>query len=183
MKHSNISGHSRRLTLAIIGLLTVAAASLLAGCGGGSSSSTPDSATRFATSYAGNWTGKWVDINGSSGTATMVITTDATTETATVTISLSGNQFGFVGSQSTLTGTFDSTGIHVSGPSGQTAQASLVIDPTGLFTGSATNVSSTVTSVTYGGPSTSQSATLQVTVHHTDGTTDSGTITVTKTTA
>ena len=187
MKLSNISGRMRRKTFAAIGLLTVAAASLLSGCGNGDGSpnainagNITDNGSRFASSYAGNWSGNWVDISGTSGTATMVITIDTTTKITTVTISLSGNQFGFAGSQSTLTGTYDSTGIHVFGPSGQSAAASLVIDPTGLFTGTATNISPTVTSVTYGGPSTSQSATLQVTVHHTDGTTESGTITVTK---
>jgi len=186
MKHAVISGRSRRLTLAVITFLAVVAASLLAGCGNGNgspnavSTGSTDAAARFATSYAGNWAGNWTDISGTNGTATMVITTNATTKSATITISLSGNHFGFVGSQSTLTGTFDANGIHVSSPSGLSASASLVIDTTGKFTGTATNLSSTVTSVTYGGASTSQSVTLTVTVHRTDGSTDSGTITLTK---
>jgi hypothetical protein len=165
--------------VAVFSFLTVLAALLLAGCGGGSSSTT-SAATRFAQSYAGNWSGMWSDIDGTSGTSTMAITADSTTHASTVTITLSGGKFGFLGSQSALTGTYDSTGIHVTGPTGQSAVVTLAIDTSGQFTGAATGVSGTVTSISFSGPSTPQAVTLNVTVHHTDGSTETGTITLTK---
>jgi hypothetical protein len=178
MKHWNISGHSRRLTHAVLACLVVVAAALLAGCGGGSSNNS--NTTSFATSYAGNWSGQWNDIDGTSGTSTMNIALNSATKGATVTIALSGNQFGFAGSQTALTGTYNANAISVAGPSGVTPVATLTIDKSGQFTGSITNVSATVTSITYSGPSTSQSVTLNVILHHTDGTTETGTITLTK---
>jgi hypothetical protein len=178
MKRLDILLHSRRLTLTLIACLVVIATTPLAGCGGSGSGTA--NTTSFATAYAGNWSGNWTDISGTSGTATMVIAINTTTNAATVTISLSGNQFGFAGSQTALTGTYDLNNITVNGPSGQSAAATLVINKSGQFTGTATNISATVTSVNYSGPSTSQSVTLHVTVNHTDGTTDTGTITLTK---
>jgi hypothetical protein len=177
MMIAHIASLSRRVTSLCAACLFMLAASLLAGCGGSGSS---PSATSFATAYAGTWAGSWTDINGTSGTSSMVIALNSATGAATVTITLSGGQFGFVGSQSALTGTYNTNSITVSGPSGQTAVATLVINSNGQFTGSATNVSATVTSVTYSGPSTSQSVTLNVAVHHSDGTTETGTITLTK---
>jgi hypothetical protein len=178
MKHLNSSWHSR-LSAARVTACLVVVALLLAGCGGGGGG-TATTTRSFPTAYAGNWQGMWTDIDGTSGTATMAIALNSTTSGATVTISLSGGKFGFVGAQTALTGTFNANTITVAGPSGQTAMATLVIDASGQFTGTATGVSATVTSINYGGPSTSQSVTLNVTVHHSDGTTETGTITLTK---
>lgn len=179
MKHFDIVGNSRRTALTVLACLAVVATTLLAGCGGDGGGGTANT-TSFATAYAGTWSGTWSDISGTNGTSTMVIALDTATKSATVTISLSGNHFGFAGSQTALTGSYDSNAITVVGPSGQAAAARLVIDKSGQFTGTVTNVSSTVTSITYGGPSTSQSVTLNVVLHHADGTTETGTITLTK---
>jgi hypothetical protein len=178
MTHFDVFGNSRRMTLTLIACLAVIATTLLAGCGGSGGGTA--NTTSFATAYAGNWSGNWTDISGTSGTSTMVIALNTTTKAATVTISLSGNQFGFAGSQTALTGTYDANTITVNGPSGQATAATLVIDKSGQFTGTVTNVSATVTSITYGGPSTSQSVTLNVVLHHADGTTETGMITLTK---
>lgn len=121
-----------------------------------------------------------MDIDSTMGTATMVIMANSSNNTASVALDLSGGKFGFVGSQSTLTGTFDSNGIAVAGAAGHSAMVSLTIDRAGQFTGSATNVSAATTRIDFSGPSTPQNVTMTVTVHHTDGTIDSGTITLTK---
>lgn len=179
MKHRNIAGHSRRWAHAVLACLALVAAALLAGCGGdggGGSSNT----TRFATAYAGNWSGTWTDISGTSGTSTMNIALNTTAQTATVTIALSGNHFGFAGSQTALSGTYNADAITVATPPGQATAAALMIANSGQFTGNVTNVSATVNNITYSGPSTPQSVTLNVVVHHTDGTTETGTITLTK---
>jgi hypothetical protein len=171
-------GKSRRRALTVLASLVVVAAALLTGCGG-SGGGTADT-TSFATAYAGTWTGTWSDISGTNGTSTMVIALNTATKGATVTISLSGNHFGFAGSQTALTGTYDSNNITVNGPSGQATGASLVINKSGQFTGTVTNISPTVNSITYDGPSTSQKVTVNVVVHHTDGTMETGTITLLK---
>ncbi|HLJ57438.1 MAG TPA: hypothetical protein VKT77_20540 [Chthonomonadaceae bacterium] len=168
---------SRIAAQILIALLALIGAIMLTGCGGGSS---VPAATRFATSYAGNWSGNWSDIDGTNGTSMMVIAVNSVTHTASVTIALSGGKFGFAGSQAPLTGTFDSNGIHVAGPAGQSATVTLTIDTSGQFSGTATNVSANVTSIDFGGPSTPTSVTMSVTLHHADGTTDTGTITLTK---
>jgi hypothetical protein len=180
-KHLEILRYSQWLPRAVIACMAVIAASLIAGCGGSGNGTA--STTSFATAYAGNWTGTWTDIDGTSGTSTMVIALNSATKSASVSITLSGGQFGFVGGQTALTGTYDSNSITLNSPTGQSASAKLVIDKSGQFTGSVTNVSANVTSITYAGPSTPQSVTLNVVVHHADGTTDTGTVTLTKSTS
>ncbi|MCW3053454.1 MAG: hypothetical protein JWN14_2624 [Chthonomonadales bacterium] len=178
MQRFHISGHSRRMAFTLLACLTVAAGSLLAGCGGSGNGNA--NTTSFATAYAGIWSGQWHDVDGTNGTSTMSITLNSTTKAATVNIALSGDKFGFAGSQTALTGSYNKDAITVTGPSGTATVANLTIAKSGLFTGLITNVSPTVNSINFGGPSTSQSATLNVTVHNTDGTTDTGTITLTK---
>ena len=177
MKHFNFSGTTRRMAVTILACLVVVG-SLLAGCGGSGNGTA--NTTSFATAYAGTWSGQWHDVDGTSGTSTMNITLDTTTKAATVTIALSGNQFGFAGSQTALTGSYNNDAITVTGPSGTATVANLTIAKSGLFSGVITDISPAVSSITYGGPSTSQSVTLSVNVHNTDGTTNSGTITLTK---
>jgi len=178
MQRFHISRHSRQLAFTFLTCLAVVAGSFLAGCGGSGNGNA--NTTSFATTYAGTWSGQWHDVDGTSGTSTMTITLDTTTKAATVTIALSGNKFGFAGSQTALTGSYNNDAITVTGPSGTATVANLTIAKSGQFTGLITNISPTVNSINFGGPSTSQSVTLNVSVHNTDGTTDSGTVTLNK---
>ena len=171
-------GSARHLMRVGYGAVALVAALAAAGCGGGGGAQ----GAGFAARLDGSWNGNWeIESTGSSGRAYMTVSADNNRGPFSMVINTLGDTFnGGTLSDAVFAGTAHRGLFTVTDSPPNVPSGVLTFNDTGPMQGRLTFDTGTIATVDLQGTWNAQSIVIAFTVNYRDGTTATGTITLTK---